>query len=52
MEADPEVEADAMKYLNRLSDFLFVLGRFTERDQGNEELWDRDNANNSPGESQ
>jgi cob(I)alamin adenosyltransferase len=52
MEAEPEVEVDAMKYLNRLSDFLFVLGRFTERDQGNEELWDRTTDKDSKGDKQ
>jgi cob(I)alamin adenosyltransferase len=41
METEPEMEFDAMKYLNRLSDFLFVLARFTEREQGSEEMWDK-----------
>jgi cob(I)alamin adenosyltransferase len=41
METEPEMELNAMQYLNRLSDFLFVLGRYTERNQADEELWDR-----------
>lgn len=39
MDAEPELGDGAMKYLNRLSDFLFVIGRYTERDQQNEEFW-------------
>jgi cob(I)alamin adenosyltransferase len=38
-----EVGADALKYLNRLSDLLFVLGRVLARhEQGGEVLWRRD----------
>ena len=39
LDEEPEMEDDAMRYLNRLSDYLFVLGRYTERDQHNEQLW-------------
>jgi len=41
MEEEPDMEDDAMKYLNRLSDFFFVLGRFTEKNNDSEESWDR-----------
>lgn len=38
--AEEEVSATALKYLNRLSDFLFVLGRFENHVSGKEEtLW-------------
>ena len=41
MSQEPEMEDDAMKYLNRLSDFFFVLGRVTEKNNDSEESWDR-----------
>ena len=39
MDEEPSIEDNAMKYLNRLSDFFFVLGRYTERVRDAEELW-------------
>ena len=37
---DEEVGSDALKYLNRLSDLLFVLARVLARhEQGNEVIW-------------
>ena len=42
MDEEPEVGADAMRYLNRLSDWLFVAGRWAARSLGEPEyLWDR-----------
>lgn len=35
--AEEEISATAIKYLNRLSDFLFVLGRFENHTSGKEE---------------
>jgi len=42
MESDDEVGAGAMRYLNRLSDWLFVAGRWAAKSLGEVEyLWDR-----------
>jgi cob(I)alamin adenosyltransferase len=42
MEADDEVGAGAMRYLNRLSDWLFVAGRWAAKSLDEDEyLWDR-----------
>ncbi|MED5373517.1 MAG: cob(I)yrinic acid a,c-diamide adenosyltransferase [Myxococcota bacterium] len=42
MEQEEGVEDDAMRYLNRLSDFLFVLGRWAAQALGEpESLWER-----------
>lgn len=38
--SDEPVDDEALKYLNRLSDFLYVLGRWNVRQRGEEEpLW-------------
>lgn len=42
MELEPETGAGVMRYLNRLSDYLFVAGRWAARALGEKEyLWDR-----------
>jgi len=42
LRAEPETDAMPMKYLNRLSDYLFVLGRWAAKQLGEPEfLWDR-----------
>jgi len=42
MDADPEVDAGPLRYLNRLSDLLFVLGRWAARALGEPEFsWKR-----------
>ena len=42
MESDDEVGDGPMKYLNRLSDYLFVAGRWAAQALGEPEyLWDR-----------
>ncbi|MFZ5481532.1 MAG: cob(I)yrinic acid a,c-diamide adenosyltransferase [Myxococcota bacterium] len=42
MEAEPETGDGAMRYLNRLSDYLFVLGRWVAKQLGEpEHLWER-----------
>lgn len=42
IEAEPEVGHDVMRYLNRLSDYLFVAGRWAAKKLGEPEaLWDR-----------
>ncbi len=42
MEEDPEIGLDPMRYLNRLSDWLFVAGRWAAQQLGEQEyLWDR-----------
>ncbi len=42
MDEDPEVGLDPMRYLNRLSDWLFVAGRWAAQQLGEPEyLWDR-----------
>jgi cob(I)alamin adenosyltransferase len=42
LRAEPDTDAMPMKYLNRLSDFLFVLGRWAAKQLGEPEfLWDR-----------
>jgi cob(I)alamin adenosyltransferase len=42
LQAEGDPEPDALRYLNRLGDLLFVLGRWTSRVQGQEELtWRR-----------
>ena len=39
---EPEIGDGAMRYLNRLSDFLFVAGRWAAQAHSEEEyLWDR-----------
>lgn len=48
MDGDPAVDDGAMRYLNRLSDYLFVGGRWAARALGEPEiLWDRP----TPGQS-
>ena len=43
------VTETARKYLNRLSDLLFVLGRWLNRAQGNEDvLWRKNRGNDTP----
>jgi cob(I)alamin adenosyltransferase len=34
---EDDISEEAIKYLNRLSDFLFVLARFENKQSGNEE---------------
>jgi cob(I)alamin adenosyltransferase len=42
LEVDPEAGASAMRYINRLSDHLFVLGRWAAKSLGEPEyLWER-----------
>lgn len=42
MESDPEVDSRALRYLNRLSDWLFVAGRWAAKALGEPELfWER-----------
>lgn len=42
MEAEEEVGSGVMRYLNRLSDYLFVAGRWAAKALGEEEyLWER-----------
>lgn len=42
MEEEPELGPDPMRYLNRLSDWLFVAGRWAAQQLGEQEyLWDR-----------
>ena len=37
---EPDTDPQAVKYLNRLSDFFFVLGRWNVRARGEQEpLW-------------
>lgn len=41
--ADEDVRAECIRYLNRLSDLLFVVARLLAREEsGQEVLWDRD----------
>lgn len=40
IEAEPETSATAMRYLNRLSDLLFVLGRIANGLGKNDVLWE------------
>ena len=43
MSSDPSVEPECMKYLNRLSDFLFVAGRWAAHSLNEPEFfWSRD----------
>ncbi|MEC7988058.1 MAG: cob(I)yrinic acid a,c-diamide adenosyltransferase, partial [Myxococcota bacterium] len=43
MNQEPEVDSTAMTYLNRLSDYLFVAGRWAAKSLGeNEYFWQRD----------
>ncbi|MEZ4319187.1 MAG: cob(I)yrinic acid a,c-diamide adenosyltransferase [Myxococcota bacterium] len=45
MDADPSVGPDPMRYLNRLSDLLFVMARWAARANGEPEYtWDNPNA--------
>ncbi len=39
-EADEKVGETALKYINRLSDFLFVAARFVNRHDGGDSLWE------------
>ncbi len=42
LRAEPDTDAMPMKYLNRLSDYLFVLGRWAAKQLGEPEfLWER-----------
>ena len=42
LEQEPELDLGTMRYLNRLSDWLFVAGRWAAKAHGEEEhLWDR-----------
>jgi len=42
METDGEIGSGPMRYVNRLSDFLFVLGRWAAQELGEQEyLWER-----------
>ncbi len=42
LEVEPETGAGVMRYLNRLSDYLFVAGRWAAKALGEEEfLWER-----------
>ena len=45
MELDDTVGDGVMRYLNRLSDYLFVAGRWAAQNLGEEEFqWDRPGA--------
>ena len=45
IEHDPEVGEDVLRYLNRLSDFLFILGRWAAQAHGEPEyFWDKPGA--------
>ena len=40
---DTTINEEGLKYLNRLSDYLFVAARYTAKSQGvNEVLWQKD----------
>ena len=42
MQSDPEVDSTCMQYLNRLSDYLFVAGRWAAKELGEKEFfWQR-----------
>jgi len=42
LEQEPDLDMGTMRYLNRLSDWLFVAGRWAAKAHGEEEhLWDR-----------